>query len=142
MHINIEEIQTLLDRAIEAREFSYSPYSDYMVGAALLAENGEIITGCNVENAAYGPSNCAERTAFFTAVSKGLRGFQAIAIAGGKRNGESDLAYPCGVCRQVMAEFCNPDSFYIIVGKSREDYREDTLKELLPESFGAANLKA
>lgn len=142
MQMKQEEIQALIDRAKEAREFSYSPYSDYMVGAALLAENGEIITGCNVENAAYGPSNCAERTAFFTAVSKGLRGFRAIAIAGGKRNGESDFAYPCGVCRQVMAEFCDPDSFLIIIGKSREDYRVHTLKELLPESFGAANLNA
>ncbi len=141
MHISIEEIKTLLDRAVEARGFSYSPYSHYMVGAALLTKNGEIITGCNVENAAYGPSNCAERTAFFTGVSKGLREFRAIAIAGGKRNGESDFAYPCGVCRQVMAEFCDPDSFYIIVGKSREDYRVHTLRELLPESFGAANLK-
>lgn len=135
-----EEIKALIASAKKAREFSYSPYSDYMVGAALLTKKGEVITGCNIENAAYGPSNCGERTAFFKAVSQGLRDFRAIAITGGKRGGDSDYAYPCGVCRQVMAEFCDPDSFLIIVAKSTEEYRVFTLKELLPESFGAANL--
>lgn len=136
-----EQIVSLIQAAAKAREFSYSPYSEYMVGAALLTAEGEIFTGCNIENAAYGPSNCAERTALFKAVSEGKRSFLAIAITGGKRNGESDFAAPCGVCRQVMAEFCNPDAFQIIVAKSITEYKIFTLKELLPEAFGLANLE-
>lgn len=135
-----KEIQNLIQHAEKAREYSYSPYSGYMVGAALLTDKGETVTGCNIENAAYGPSNCAERTAFFKAVSQGLLQFRAIAIVGGKKDGERNFAHPCGVCRQVMAEFCNPESFTIIVAKSKEEYKLYTLKELLPEGFGAANL--
>lgn len=135
-------IQELITAAIEARKKSYSPYSHYQVGAALLSGDGQIIKGCNIENAAYTPTNCAERTAFFKAVSDGIRDFQAIAIVGSPEGDElTQYAYPCGVCRQVMMEFCRPSEFQIIVAKSEEDYRVMTLQELLPEGFGPDNLK-
>ena len=132
----------LIRAALEARERAYAPYSNYLVGAALLTANGTVFQGCNIENASYGAANCAERTAFFKAVSQGEREFLAIAIVGGSREtgqGEvfPDLAYPCGICRQVMREFCGPD-FRILVGRSTEEFREYTLEELLPESFGPA----
>lgn len=137
-----EKIQELITAAIKARQRSYSPYSHYQVGAALLAGDGQVITGCNIENAAYGPSNCAERTAFFKAVSDGIREFQAIAIVGSPEGDElTQYAYPCGVCRQVMREFCDPAAFQIIVAQSVEDYRVMALRELLPEGFGPENLK-
>lgn len=137
------QIQELIGKAIEARRKSYSPYSHYQVGAALRTKDGQIITGCNIENAAYGPSNCAERTAFFKAVSEGIREFAAIAIVGSPEGEElTQYAYPCGVCRQVMAEFCEPENFRIIVAKSEEDYSVMTLAELLPEGFGPGNLRA
>lgn len=135
-------IQSLITAAIEARKKSYSPYSHYQVGAALVAGDGQIITGCNIENAAYTPTNCAERTAFFKAVSEGIRDFRAIAVVGSPEGDElTQYAYPCGVCRQVMMEFCRPSDFQIIVAKSEEDYRVMTLKEILPEGFGPDNLK-
>lgn len=130
----------LIKQALLARTYSYSPYSDYQVGAALLSENGKVYTGCNVENAAYTPTNCAERTAFFKAVSEGVRNFQKIAIVGSPKGGITQYAYPCGVCRQVMMEFCNPDKFQIIVAKSETDYKVFYLKELLPEGFGPENV--
>ena len=134
-------IKKLIEAALHARQLSYSPYSSYQVGAALLAEGGAIYTGCNIENAAYSPTNCAERTAFFKAVSEGERNFNAIAIVGGAKDNEIDnYAYPCGVCRQVMAEFCNPDKFRVIVAKSVTDYTVRTLGELLPDGFGPDNL--
>ena len=136
-----EQIVTLIEQAKAAREFSYSPYSGYMVGAALLTAEGEIYTGCNVENAAYGPSNCAERTAIFKAVSEGKKEFTAIAIVGGKKGSAGDYAAPCGVCRQVMMEFCDPEKMQIIVAKSAEEYKLFTLAQLMPEGFGAANLE-
>ena len=136
-----KQIITLIEKAAAAREFSYSPYSNYMVGAAVLTDDGEIYTGCNIENAAYGPTYCGERTAIFKAVSEGKRNFTAIAIVGGKRGSVGDYAAPCGVCRQVMMEFCNPDEMQIIVAKNTEEYKLFTLKELLPEGFGAANLE-
>lgn len=141
-HLSQEGIKKLITAAIEARRKSYSPYSHYQVGAALLTADDKIITGCNVENAAYGPSNCAERTAFFKAVSEGIRDFSAITIVGSPE-GEAitQFAYPCGVCRQVMREFCEPSQFQIIVVKSEDDYRVMTLAELLPESFGPENLR-
>ena len=150
--ISTEQIQKLIDEALRARSFSYSPYSGYQVGAALLTKDGKIFRGCNIENAAYGPSNCAERTAFFKAVSEGAREFSAIAIVGGKpqtdslpegdyETSTSDMAWPCGVCRQVMREFCDPESFLVITAKSCEDYACKTLGELMPESFGPDNLK-
>ena len=132
----------LIQAAIEARKQAYAPYSEYLVGAALLAEDGEIYRGCNIENASYGATNCAERTAFFKAVSQGKRNFRAIAIVGGSREAEQgapfpDMAYPCGICRQVMREFCGPD-FRILVGRSTEDFQEYgrcfSLLELTKES--------
>ena len=126
----------LLQKAIEARRQSYSPYSHYQVGACLLCSDGTLYSGCNIENAAFGPTVCAERTAIFKAVSEGKKDFSAIAIVGGPENcEESQLnpAYPCGVCRQVMAEFCAPD-FKIYCGTPTQ-YEEFTLGELLPKSF-------
>ena len=134
-------IQELIIAALEARKMSYSPYSHYQVGAALLAKNGITFTGCNIENAAYAPTNCAERTAFFKAVSEGITDFRAIAVVGSpKGNVLTQYAYPCGVCRQVMMEFCNPSDFQIIIAKSENDYRIMALHELLPEGFGPDNL--
>ena len=137
-----DQIRALAAEAVAAKEFSYSPYSGFRVGAALLAECGKIYRGCNIENAAYGPTNCAERTAIFKAVSEGEREFAAIAIVGSPEGEElTQYAYPCGVCRQVMREFCEPSQFQIIVAKSEEDYRVMTLAELLPEGFGPENLR-
>lgn len=136
-------IRTLIAAAYDARKLSYTPYSHYRVGAALLTGDGQIITGCNIENAAYTPTNCAERTAFFKAVSEGIRDFRAIAVMGSPESDGDVLtqyAYPCGVCRQVMMEFCNPSDFQIIVAKSMEDYRVSTLREILPDGFGPENL--
>ena len=131
----------LIDSALEARKNAYAPYSGYYVGAALLCSGGDIATGCNVENASYGATNCAERTAVFKAVSEGKQRFTAIAIAGGKdREQASDYAYPCGVCRQVLREFCVPEDMIVIVCRSRDDYKEMRLAELLPNSFGPENL--
>lgn len=137
-----EEIaKKLIDEAITARNKAYAPYSHFMVGAALMTAEGSIYTGCNIENAAYGPSNCAERTAFFKAISDGKRSFSSIAVVGSPK-GHAIIQYasPCGICRQVMTEFCNPESFYIIVAKSEKDYYIKTLKELLPDHFGPDNL--
>jgi cytidine deaminase len=128
----------LLLKAIEARELAYAPYSNHRVGAALLGKSGRIYLGCNVENAAYTPTNCAERTAIFKAVSEGEREFTAIAVVGGLGDSLSEVCAPCGVCRQVMAEFCDGD-MKIIMG-TPERITVSTLSELLPYSFGRANL--
>ena len=133
-------ISTLIETATEQLKFSYVPYSHFHVGAALLAKNGEIYTGCNIENAAYTPTNCAERTAFFKAVSEGVREFQAICIVGGKDGVLTEYAPPCGVCRQVMMEFCDPETFQIILAINKEQYDIFTLKEMFPLGFGPANL--
>ena len=101
----------LIETAIEQLKYSYTPYSGFKVGAALLAKNGTVYTGCNIENAAYTPTNCAERTAFFKAVSEGVKEFDAICIVGGKNGVLTEYAPPCGVCRQVMMEFCDPEEF-------------------------------
>ncbi|MBQ7956200.1 MAG: cytidine deaminase [Lachnospiraceae bacterium] len=133
-------VQELIEQALKARNFSYVPYSGYAVGAALMAQKGAIYSGCNIENAAYGPTNCAERTAFFKAVSEGERAFRAIAICGGKKGEKPETyAYPCGVCRQVMKEFCT-DDFEIIVAKSVDEFEIFTLSQLLPHGFGGENL--
>ena len=132
--------EKLIDTAIAQLQFSYTPYSHFKVGAALLAANGTVYGGCNIENAAYTPTNCAERTAFFKAVSEGVRTFDAICVVGGKEGVLTEYAAPCGVCRQVMMEFCDPDSFQIILATSREQYDIYTLRELLPLGFGPANL--
>ena len=130
----------LIEQAIEARSLAYAPYSHFQVGAALPTKQGKVYKGCNIENAAYTPSNCAERTAIFKAVSEGEREFAAIAIVG-SMEGESNTlpTGPCGVCRQVMAEFCSLD-MPVIIAKSPADYITMTLGELLPLSFGPANL--
>ncbi|NBJ94284.1 cytidine deaminase [bacterium 1xD42-62] len=134
-------VSELIRSAIDARKKAYAPYSNYMVGAAVLTNELRIYTGCNIENAAYTPSICAERTAVSKAVSEGRRGFKAIAVVGSPK-GEviSQYAFPCGVCRQVLREFSDPDSFFVIVAKSETDYKIYHLKELLPESFGPENL--
>jgi cytidine deaminase len=129
----------LILKAIEARELAYAPYSDHRVGAALVGKSGKIYLGCNVENAAYSPTNCAERTAIFKAVSEGEREFTAIAIVGGVGDKLSDVCAPCGVCRQVMAEFCD-GNMRIVMG-TPDNITVSTLSELLPYSFGKANLK-
>ncbi|MBO5657732.1 MAG: cytidine deaminase [Agathobacter sp.] len=131
----------LVELALEARKKSYSPYSNFQVGAALLAKNGTIYTGCNIENAGYTPSNCAERTAFFKAVSEGVYEFEAIAVVGGPKGvDELDFCAPCGVCRQVMMEFCDYKTFEIIIAKNPTEYKVMTLEELLPMGFGPADL--
>lgn len=134
-------IEKLIDTAIAQLDFSYAPYSGFNVGAALLAKNQAVYTGCNIENAAYTPTNCAERTAFFKAVSEGVRDFEAICIVGGKNQKATDYTAPCGVCRQVMMEFCNPKIFKIILAIDRENYRIFTLDDMLPQGFGPANLE-
>lgn len=134
--------QELIKEALAARKMSYSPYSHFAVGAALLCANGNIYKGCNIENAAYTPTNCAERTAFFKAVSEGERKFEKIAIVGGMSDaGKLDYCAPCGVCRQVMMEFVNPDTFQILLAKSDTEYQTYTLRELLPIGFGPDNIK-
>ncbi len=130
------EEKKLIRAALEARQNAYAPYSHFQVGAALLARSGRVYQGCNIENAAYSASNCAERTAFFKAVSEGERAFEAIVIVGG-REGETELDFcaPCGICRQVMAEFCDLDQFRVILARNEEDFKSYTLRELLPEAF-------
>ena len=128
----------LMDVAVKAREMSYSPYSNFRVGAALLGKSGKVYTGCNVENAGYSPTNCAERTALFKAVSEGEREFTAIAIVGGLGDTINDFCAPCGVCRQVLAEFCNKD-FRFILGNPK-DIKILTMEEILPYSFGKGDL--
>lgn len=141
--MNDSIIKDLIINALSARKYSYCPYSKFAVGAALMA-NGIIYTGCNIENASYGATNCAERTAVFKAVSEGVRIIDAIAVVGSSSDCDPDnmntYAYPCGVCRQVLREFSNPSKLTVIVAKSVEDYKIYTLEELLPESFGPENL--
>ena len=138
------DAKLLIEKAFEAQKNCYTPYSHFNVGAALLCEDGTIYKGCNIENAAYTPTNCAERTAIFKAISEGNKDFTAIAIVGNKegvKQGEGDYCAPCAVCRQVMAEFCDLDNFKIIIAKSADDYLEHTLGELLPLAFTGKNLE-
>ena len=136
MNNSVISRETLIGEAYEAKKNAYVPYSNFPVGAALLTEDGKIYRGCNIENAAYTPTNCAERTAFFKAVSEGERRFRAIAVAGNT----GDYLFPCGVCRQVMMEFCDPETFRIILAIDKEHYDIYTLKDLLPLGFGLRNL--
>lgn len=135
-------IKELILSALEARKKAYAPYSDFKVGAAVLTNDLRIYTGCNIENAAYSPGICAERNAIYKAVSEGCRKIRAVAVAG-DRTGEgiTQYAFPCGVCRQVMREFSDPDSMTVIVAKSCEEYQVYSLSQLLPESFGPGNLQ-
>ena len=125
------EFAELIQKAKEAKEQAYAPYSGFHVGAALLCKDGTIFTGCNIENSAYGPTNCAERTAIFKAVSEGFREFEAIAIISDSKQPTA----PCGVCRQVMAEFCDPETFRIVLMNGDGEIRDSLLKELLPLGF-------
>ncbi|MDO5444971.1 MAG: cytidine deaminase [Eubacteriales bacterium] len=129
-----ELIEKLIEISLEQRSFAYVPYSGFKVGAALLCDDGTVYTGCNIENAAFTPTNCAERTAIFKAVSEGQRSFKAICVSAGRNEEPDDFAAPCGVCRQVMMEFCNPD-FKIIMAVSKEKYKIVELRELLPLGF-------
>ena len=128
----------LMEIAVKAREMSYSPYSNFRVGAALLGLSGKVYTGCNVENAGYTPTNCAERTALFKAISEGEREFTAIAIVGGPGEKLNDFCAPCGVCRQALSEFCDKD-FRFILGNPKE-IKVVTMEEILPYSFGKGDL--
>ena len=130
----------LVVAAFAAMEKAYAPYSGYTVGSALLSKSGKVYTGCNVESASYSPTNCAERTAFFKAISEGEREFEKIAVVGGKNCNVTELFMPCGVCRQVMAEFCAKD-FEIIVAKSTDEFYSFTLEQLLPHGFSPKNIK-
>lgn len=127
--------ENLIKQALKARDFSYSPYSKFKVGSALLADSGKIYGGCNIENLSYTPSCCAERVSFLKAISEGERAFIAIAIVGGLDNEPLDYCPPCGVCRQVMLEFCDYESFKVILAKSHNEYKVYTLSELLPVAF-------
>ncbi len=128
-------MKTLIKLAMEAREKSYCPYSGFAVGAALQTKEGKIYQGCNIENAAFTPTNCAERTAFFKAVSEGEKEFCCIAIVGGKKDSVLEPTSPCGVCLQVMQEFCDPDAFEVILATSEEKYEILKLRQLLPYGF-------
>ena len=114
-------VEEMIELAMKQLKYSYAPYSGFKVGAALLTKGGKFYTGCNIENAAYTPTNCAERTAFFKAVSDGERDFQAICIVGGKGGVPTEYTTPCGVCRQVMMEFCDPDTFLILFGRQQRE---------------------
>lgn len=133
-------VRNLIREAVEGMQHAYAPYSHQHVGAALLTTREKIYTGCNIENAAYGPTNCAERTALFKAISEGEREFAAIAIVGGRKGMLSDFFPPCGVCRQVLREFVDPKTFLVILARSEDDYVIYSLESLLPLSFGPDNL--
>ena len=132
--------EELVQKAREAMDMSYTPYSHFTVGAALLCDDGTIYQGGNIENASYGAANCAERTAIFKAVSEGRRKFTAIAICGGPDKNDTDLCPPCGICRQVMREFCGSDFKILLSADHGKQINEYTLSQLLPESFGPDNL--
>ena len=135
----MEKYKDLILHATKAREKAYAPYSAFSVGAALLCKDGSVYTGCNVENASYSETVCAERTAVLKAVSQGKRDFSAIAIVGGKNDEISDFVYPCGSCRQVLREFCNED--FEIVLSNGKDITVATLSQLLPKSFNCESIK-
>ena len=132
----MNKYEHLIQEAFAAKEFAYVPYSKFRVGAALLAKNGQIFKGCNIENASFTPTNCAERTAFFKAISEGVTEFEAIVVCGD----QDQYLAPCGVCRQVMAEFCDLKEFQVILAKSSEDYKVISLEELFPNKKKKENL--
>ena len=138
--------QTLLEMAYQARKYAYTPYSHFQVGAALLTKSGKVYTGCNIENASFGATNCAERTAFFKAVSEGEKSFSMIAVVGGKegepnRERSGQPCPPCGICRQVMMEFCNPQEFRLLLADGEGGWKSYTLNEILPLGFGPDHLE-
>lgn len=133
-------VEKLIQEAMNSLEYCYAPYSKFKVGAALLTEEGQIYTGCNIENASFSGTVCAERTAIFKAVSEGKKRFVAIAVVGGKEGAITDYCSPCGICRQIMMEFCDPKEFQIIMAKSNLEYKSYRLEELLPLGFGGGML--
>lgn len=133
-------MEELIQNAIQMQDRAYCPYSNFAVGAALQAENGDIYTGCNIENISFSPTCCAERTAFFKAVSEGARAFRRIAIVGGKKGEKREQTTPCGVCLQVMLEFCDPEMFEVILAVSEKEYEVRRLAELLPYGFRPVEL--
>ncbi|HKL99243.1 MAG TPA: cytidine deaminase [Mobilitalea sp.] len=133
-------VKNLIREAMEGIKQAYTPYSNFWVGSALLTSHQKVYTGCNIENAAYGATNCAERTAFYKAISEGEKQFAAIAIVGGKNGMILDYCPPCGICRQVMREFVDPSKFLVILAKSEDDYLLFFLEELLPMGFGPEHL--
>ena len=139
-----ERIPELIRLAKEAQENAYAPYSHYLVGAVLLCGEGTAVKGCNIENASYGATICAERTALFAAVAQGKRDFRCLVLVAGPEKGEADEAAqypsPCGICRQALREFVRPSAFPVIMARTETDYRIRTLEELLPESFGPEDL--
>ena len=140
-NLSTDEIEKLIDEAFLARENAYTPYSNFKVGASVLTANKKIYRGCNIENSSFSPTICAERTAIFTAVSQGIKDFLAICVVGGKQDCINlDFSPPCGVCRQVMVEFCDKDNFLIILAKNKKDYKIYTLSEMLPHSFSKKEL--
>lgn len=139
--MNHSQIQALIETAIKQLSYSYAPYSHFHVGAALFADNGKIYTGCNIENSSYSATICAERTAVFKAVSEGVKHFHAICIVGGKDGIITSYTPPCGVCRQVMIEFCDAEEFEIILATDTKDYKIYKLKDLMPLGFGAEMLE-
>ena len=141
IYMDKELIQKLIQIAKDHQKMSYAPYSNFHVSAALLTENGNIYKGINFENAAYSPTICAERSAVAAAVNAGDRKFTAIAVVGGPSYTTDNYCPPCGVCRQVLREFADPQKMIVILAKSVNDYKEYTLDQLLPESFGPGNLK-
>ncbi len=136
MMINSDSFVNLINGAIETRKQSYSPYSNFKVGASILVDDGKIFVGCNIENASYGASNCAERTAIFKAVSEGYKSIYAICVVGSF----DEYTYPCGICRQVMLEFANHNDIPVIIAKDRENYLVHKLSEIIPFSFGKKDL--
>lgn len=135
-----EKYINLVEAALDSLQYSYTPYSNFKVGAALLSKDQKVYQGCNIENASFTPTNCAERTAFFKAVSEGVKEFEAIAIVGGKHGECNDLCPPCGVCRQVMMEFCDPKTFKVILADKNRNYKVYTLEEMIPLGFGPSNM--
>ena len=134
------KVEQAIEKALDALQYCYVPYSKFHVAAVLVTEDGKAYTGVNIENASYPATNCAERTAFFKAVSEGERKFSYIVLAGGMEGNVTTYCSPCGICRQVMREFCNPATFKVIIAKSTTDYIEYTLEEILPLGFGPESL--
>ncbi|MDF2636743.1 MAG: hypothetical protein K0R78_3617 [Pelosinus sp.] len=133
-------VKNLIREAMDGMKYAYTPYSNFHVGAALLTTAQKVYTGCNIENAAFGSTNCAERTALFKAISEGEREYAAIAIVGGKKGVITDFCPPCGICRQALREFVDPKSFLVILARSEEDYIIYSLEALLPLGFGPEHL--
>lgn len=140
-NLKTDELKIAIKKALDARNYSYVPYSNFSVGACLVLDNGEMITGSNIENSSFGATNCAERTAIFKAISEGKYNFKYIVIVGGKKDSANiDYCPPCGICRQVLTEFCDVNNFNIILAKSVDDYKIYSLNELLPLTFTKSNM--